>query len=162
MIDWEHPRPSTGDVVSVWRMYFVANEWNEIQTTRKSSVSLQIIIILFVLKVGMGFGSIWWSPQLISILKVFQVEQFALEVQSVHNNGDSAMTFNSILQFALGATTYLSVNILQNVFNTIVVERFFGHKIQQFVDLCTLSNISVWLLQQPRYGFYIHGRFDWI
>ena len=51
MIDWEHPRPSTGGVVSVWRMYFVANEWNEIQVLRKSSMSLQIILVLFILKV---------------------------------------------------------------------------------------------------------------
>lgn len=58
MIDWEHPRPSTGDVVSVWRMYFVANEWNEIQTSRKSSISLQIILVLFILKVKL---SLRWS-----------------------------------------------------------------------------------------------------
>lgn len=81
-----------------------------------------------------------------------------MEVPSGYSNTDSSSSFNSILQFALGATTYLCVNILQNVFNAVIFERFYGHKIQQFVDLCTLSNISVWLLQQQRYGFYIHGR----
>ena len=51
LIDWESPRPAKGEIVSVWRMYFVANEWNELQVARKSSVSLRIILVLLVLKV---------------------------------------------------------------------------------------------------------------
>lgn len=50
-IDWECPKPAKGETVSVWRMYFVANEWNELQVTRKSSISLQIILTLLILKV---------------------------------------------------------------------------------------------------------------
>ena len=51
---------STKDMaVSVWRTYLVANEWNEIQTVRKISHSLQIILVVLVLHVsiisdGMG------------------------------------------------------------------------------------------------------------
>ena len=52
MIDWENPRPAKADSpVSAWRMYFVANEWNEIQVIRKSGVSLQIVLVLLILKV---------------------------------------------------------------------------------------------------------------
>ena len=52
LVDWENPRPGRSEVVSVWRTYFVANEWNELQVTRKSSISLQIVLVLFVLKVS--------------------------------------------------------------------------------------------------------------
>ena len=53
LIDWESPKPSSKEnVVSVWRRYFVANEWNELQELRRSSVSLQIIFVLFILKVS--------------------------------------------------------------------------------------------------------------
>lgn len=51
LLDWENPKPSTDDMVSVWRMYFVANEWNELQVTRKSSPSVQIIASLLILEV---------------------------------------------------------------------------------------------------------------
>lgn len=51
LIDWENPRPGRNELVSVWRTYFVANEWNELQVTRKTSTSLQLVLALFVLKV---------------------------------------------------------------------------------------------------------------
>ena len=53
-VDWERPRgkiSSSGDAkqqvqsetpVSIWRTYFIANEWNEIQTTRKINDVLQV------------------------------------------------------------------------------------------------------------------------
>ena len=62
-VDWERPRgkvSSTGDAggqkgsespVSIWRTYFVANEWNEIQTTRKTNPFFQIFCTLFFLNV---------------------------------------------------------------------------------------------------------------
>lgn len=37
--------------VSIWRTYFVAKEWLELQTTRKISMLAQIIFILFALEV---------------------------------------------------------------------------------------------------------------
>ena len=37
-------------------------------------------------------------------------------------------------------------------------ERFIEDKIQQFVDLCSTCNISVFVFSTELYGFYIHGR----
>ena len=37
--------------LQVWRTYLVANEWNELQTTRKINLSLQIILVILVLRV---------------------------------------------------------------------------------------------------------------
>ena len=61
LLDWERPHPvSSGTksgeatkemAVSVWRTYLVANEWNELQTRRKTHLALQIILVLFILKV---------------------------------------------------------------------------------------------------------------
>ena len=73
LLDWERPHPSnavggsssgtsggssnaTGSnkdrTVSVWRTYLVANEWNELQTLRKISVPLQIILVVLILRVS--------------------------------------------------------------------------------------------------------------
>lgn len=59
LIDWERPKATSGinsteiqlQPVSIWRTYFVANEWNEIQTKRKTSLLLQMLITVLLLKV---------------------------------------------------------------------------------------------------------------
>lgn len=37
--------------ISCWRTLFVANEWNEIQTFRKINPTIQLVLVLFFLKV---------------------------------------------------------------------------------------------------------------
>ena len=68
-VDWERPRGKvvqSGDAkektqneapVSIWRTYFVANEWNELQTTRKINDTFQVITVLFFLHV-VGFENV--------------------------------------------------------------------------------------------------------
>uniref|UniRef100_F6WIJ8 Transmembrane protein 67 n=1 Tax=Callithrix jacchus TaxID=9483 RepID=F6WIJ8_CALJA len=64
-IDWERPKGKVlkavegeGGVrsatvpVSIWRTYFVANEWNEIQTVRKINSLFQVFIVLFFLEIS--------------------------------------------------------------------------------------------------------------
>ncbi|CAG14067.1 unnamed protein product, partial [Tetraodon nigroviridis] len=63
-IDWERPRcsggfwkempgPSTAEPkansppVSIWRTYFVVNEWNKLQTIRQISPTFQIMTVIF-------------------------------------------------------------------------------------------------------------------
>ncbi|TSK20226.1 Meckelin [Bagarius yarrelli] len=122
-IDWERPRSGKtsksvegcgeGNIqaptVSIWRTYFVANEWNEIQTIRKINPTFQIISVLFFLEVSC-------SPRI------------AIDVY---------------------------VNI---IFFSVFYERFVEDKIRQFVDLCSISNVSVLLLSLRCFGYYIHGR----
>lgn len=43
---------SQASPVSIWRTYFVANEWNEIQTVRKINPTFQVIAVLFFLEVS--------------------------------------------------------------------------------------------------------------
>ena len=58
LIDWERPRgvsraqdgkKSAEVPVSIWRTYFVANEWNEIQASRKINPNLQVRVLFCVL-----------------------------------------------------------------------------------------------------------------
>ncbi|KAG8133783.1 hypothetical protein E2320_011559 [Naja naja] len=107
-IDWERPKGkvlkavegengirSVSAPVSIWRTYFIANEWNEIQTTRKINPLFQVFAVLFFLEV---------------------------------------------------------------VYFSVIYERFIEDKIRQFVDLCCMSNVSVFLLSERCFGYYIHGR----
>jgi len=41
---------------------------------------------------------------------------------------------------------------------TIFYQRIISDKIVNFIDLCSVSNISVFILDQNQHGYYIHGR----
>ena len=48
--------------------------------------------------------------------------------------------------------------VLQWLFFTLIWERFVEDKVRQFVDLCSMANISVFIMENSQFGYYIHGR----
>ncbi|XP_041798443.1 meckelin [Chelmon rostratus] len=154
-IDWERPRSkanrtvqATGkpkrdpSPVSIWRTYFVANEWNEIQTKRKINPTFQIMAVLFFLEV-LGFSNLALRDPWPTL-----------------NRSSQAYTpsYSLMLRYGLAATLWLCIGLLQVIYFTVFHEHFVEDKIRQFVDLCSVSNISVLLLSHRCFGYYIHGR----
>nr|CAD7394278.1 unnamed protein product [Timema cristinae] len=157
LIDWERPRAkssiahpqshkidqnSVDQPVSIWRTYFVANEWNEIQTNRKISLLFQIILTVFLLKI---VGLEYWSipdPELHTSLPP-HMQQSRL---------------SPTCRFAVGVIVYMTVYLFQWLLMVGIYERYIKNGIQDFVDVCSLANISVFILSLENYGFYIHGR----
>lgn len=155
LIDWERPRSktsktvqATGDTkrepapVSIWRTYFVANEWNEIQTIRKISPTFQIMAVLFFLEV-LEFSSLALRDPWSTLQRPSQLY---------------TPSYSLILRYGLAAALWLCIGLLQVTFFTVIHEHFVEDKIRQFVDLCSISNVSVLLLSHRCYGYYIHGR----
>ncbi|XP_075965443.1 meckelin isoform X2 [Anarhichas minor] len=154
-IDWERPRSKTSRTVqaagepkrdpspvSIWRTYFVANEWNEIQTIRKISPTFQIIAVLFFLEV-LGFSNLALRDPWPTLQRSSQAY---------------TPSYSLMLRYGLAATLWLCIGLLQVIFFTVFHEHFVEDKIRQFVDLCSISNISVLLLSHRCFGYYIHGR----
>ncbi|XP_029598947.1 meckelin-like isoform X2 [Salmo trutta] len=156
-IDWERPRGKANKTiqgngigeakhdpspVSIWRTYFVANEWNEIQTIRKISPTFQIMAVLFLLEV-LGFSSLALRDPWSDLQRPPQ---------------SYSPPYSLTLRYGLPATLWLCIGLLQIIFFTAFHERFVEDKIRQFVDLCSISNISVLLLSHRCFGYYIHGR----
>ncbi|XP_028836341.1 meckelin-like isoform X2 [Denticeps clupeoides] len=153
-IDWERPRDKAlrADVggeaksgappVSIWRTYFVANEWNEIQTLRKINPTFQIVAVLFLLEV-VGFSNL-------GLRDPWSTLQRPPEAYTPPHS--------LVLRYGLASILWLCIGLLQVVFFTVFYERFVEDKIRQFVDLCSISNISVLLLSHRCFGYYIHGR----
>uniref|UniRef100_A0A3B3XH50 Transmembrane protein 67 n=1 Tax=Poecilia mexicana TaxID=48701 RepID=A0A3B3XH50_9TELE len=158
LIDWERPRSKGnrtvqhGDSkrdpspVSIWRTYFVANEWNKLQTIRKISPTFQTMAVLF-------------------FLEVLNFSNLALrDPWSTLQRSPEAYTppYSLILRYGLAATLWLCIALLQMclqvIFFTVFYEHFVKDKIRQFVDLCSVSNISVLLFSNRCFGYYIHGR----
>uniref|UniRef100_A0A3Q3W6K8 Uncharacterized protein n=1 Tax=Mola mola TaxID=94237 RepID=A0A3Q3W6K8_MOLML len=152
-IDWERPRSKgsrtvpTGEPkrdpspVSIWRTYFVANEWNEIQTTRKISPTFQIMAVLFFLEV-LGFSNLALRDPWPALERSAQAYM---------------PSYSLILRYGVAASLWLCIGLLQ-IYFTVFHEHFVENKIHQFVDLCSISNISVLLLSHRCFGYYIHGR----
>ncbi|XP_077383173.1 meckelin-like isoform X2 [Festucalex cinctus] len=151
-IDWERPRATASQAVTaagprkcdflpvgIWRIYFVANEWNRIQTIRKTRPTFQIMAVLFFLEV-VGFS------------------KFALkEPPSEFFSQVDTPSYSTILRYGLASALWLCIGLLQVIF-TVFYEICVVDKIRQFVDVCSVSNISVLLLPQRCFGYYIHGR----
>ncbi|XP_073085930.1 meckelin isoform X3 [Manis javanica] len=154
-IDWERPKRSVikavegeGSVrsaavpVSIWRTYFVANEWNEIQTVRKINPLFQVLTVLFFLEV-VGFKNLALMDLSSSLSR---------------SPASYIAPYSLILRYAVSTVLWLVIGIIQIVFFAVFYERFIEDKIRQFVDLCCMSNISVFLLSHKCFGYYIHGR----
>ena len=143
-IDWERPQgrvnqPTQGGgagasdaPVSIWRTLFIANEWNEIQTIRKTNTELQIFLVLFFLKVA-GFEYLSTT------------DPFSRYSASADN--EYIGEFSQVLRFAVLCIVFLSVEVVQWFFFAFIYERFFGDALGDFIDLCSMSNVSIFILE---------------
>ncbi|XP_063221567.1 meckelin isoform X2 [Bacillus rossius redtenbacheri] len=142
LLDWERPR--AGGSVSVWRTCLVANEWNEIQTSRRVSPALQLLCTVFLLEVvGLKF---WATPDP------------ELHLSPPAHVQQNMPTLSVTCRFAVGILVYLFVYILQWLFAVGIYERYIKNELYSFVDICSMANISVFIMAWENYGFYIHGR----
>ena len=48
--------------------------------------------------------------------------------------------------------------VAQWIFYTFIYERFIEDRVRNYVDLCSMSNVSVFILENSQFGYYIHGR----
>ncbi|KAG7473551.1 hypothetical protein MATL_G00097060 [Megalops atlanticus] len=150
LIDWEKPRNTAngkeshdhGLSVSAWRTFFVANEWNEIQTMRKLNPVLQLLLVLLIMQV----------------IGVENIASRDLSLTILPGGEEYTAPWSPILRYGLTASVWLAVGLVQVLFHLVIYERFVEDKIRQFVDLCALSNVSVFILVHRCYGYYIHGR----
>ena len=79
--------------VSCWRTLFVANEWNELQVFRKINLSIQIVLVLF-------------------LLKFINLEALALRDcsdQLFRDANDYQAQYSRLLRIGIGSAIYLAV-----------------------------------------------------
>ncbi|XP_074941492.1 meckelin isoform X2 [Phalacrocorax aristotelis] len=109
-IDWERPKGkvlkavegegvirSAAAPVSIWRTYFIANEWNEIQTVRKINPLFQVLAVLFFLEV-VGFSNLALMDSSSSLTR---------------NSESYIAPWSRILRFGVSAALWLAIAFLQ-------------------------------------------------
>ncbi|XP_064401551.1 meckelin-like [Halichondria panicea] len=158
-IDWEKPRglvqttnqnadvaqtipPNRMSPVSIWRTYFVVNEWNELQSLRRINNTLLVAMVLL-------------------FAHVIGLEHLAERDPASNVTSDPSRysaPFSPILRFSITTIFFSLFAALLRGYMFLIYERYFEHKLRQFVDLCSVANVSVLVLSRQLYGHYIHGK----
>ncbi|CAH8598091.1 unnamed protein product [Schistosoma curassoni] len=127
--------------ISVWRIIYVANEWNEIQTYRKTSCLITIACVLILMQV-IGLENLASSDAKSNV---------------VLNSYEYQSPQSRIFRIALILSIFSVIGIIQWLFSITLWERCFSDKLRSFADLCSVANVSVFLFAQSNFGYYIHG-----
>lgn len=128
--------------ISCWRTLFVSNEWNELQTFRKINPTIQLIGVLF-------------------FLKVINLEALTTADCNTSINPDTnsyQAPYSAILRIAMAASMYLGMGLFQYLLYILFYIRCFEDKTTSFMDLCSVANISMFIMSHAQFGYYIHGR----
>ncbi|OAF71066.1 Meckelin [Intoshia linei] len=162
LIDWERShgnsdQKNTSDV-SAWRTYFVANEWNEIQTYRKCPHAIRLFFIMFLLYVTNFDTFAAWQATGGEILDTVWLKTVVPGRDVDALGADYRCVDNQVLRIALISAIFFGIYIVQWIIDSAIYTRFIEDKIEQFVDLCSMCSISVVIFETKNYGYYIHGR----
>ncbi|RLN94281.1 hypothetical protein BBJ28_00007679 [Nothophytophthora sp. Chile5] len=159
-VDWEKPRATVIDIdsakptqapISVWRMILVTNEWNELQTVRKTSLRFTLVAVLFLL-----YGCDLQSLAL--PIPRAQRPYVAVSTAAVSSQATD-LQLNLYLRFANVSFWWLLICLAQRIWKWLIYERYFDEPREQlFIDLCTVAKVSCFFLDEPYHGYYLHCR----
>ncbi|KAG1708371.1 hypothetical protein DVH05_025049 [Phytophthora capsici] len=159
-IDWEKPRASIVDIdsakpthapISVWRLILVVNEWNKLQTVRKTSLRFTLVFLLFLL-----YGC---NVRMLS-LPVPRAQMKYVSFTTTASSSDPIdFQLNPYLRFANVSFWWLIIYLSQRLWKWMIFERYIDEPREQlFIDLCTVSKVSCLFLDEMYHGFYLHCR----
>lgn len=142
---------------SFWRPYTVINRWIQLQTKRRLDMTLQLILfaclIDFSQLTNLATADSNWDVTWLGHNNIPRQQQFQTR-QMPHLIPCTSLTFRLlILSFV-----YLSLALIQILFKKYFYESMIRNLIREFVDLCSVANVSLFSMLYPRFGYYIHGR----
>lgn len=148
------------DGVSAWRNYFIANEWLKLTTKRKFCFLLHIVIVLFTVVVSVFCSCIvGLTNAVVFFLIVSKMLNLEDRLPDQCSTDDRAFDWhNKTLKIAWGIIIFTSLYLAQRLVNFLFHERYVNNSVQQFVDVCSMANVSLFILKHGTFGYYIHGR----
>ena len=135
-LDRERRNKDSAGSPNAWRLIFVSNEYNEMQHSQYVSIEYTLFWFLFFM-VGEGWEG--WAAQ---------DPDFTEHAQDSH--------INEYLKFCITVSLLLSIGLIQFLIK-ILFSFAFPLPFQNFVDLCSITNMSVFIFDQRIHGYYIHG-----
>jgi len=125
--------------VSAWRTLFVCNQLNERLASTRTKPHITWVVMIALLEGLSWKNAARWYPR-------YTGDESLLSVQ-----------FNPFIQFALASSLWLVALFLQLLVRRVSSIRF-GNECCDFVDVCSVANVSVLFMDEPFHGFYIHGK----
>jgi len=123
--------------VNAWRSLFLVNELNELQGYRLISMEFTLFAYAILME---GFGLKYWITH-------------DPDLNLTENNSPRNFTLfffvTTLVIYGVGVAQYAFAYIMSNT-NAL--------KTLDFVDLCSICNISVLMFDESFSGYYIHGR----
>ena len=145
--DWEKPRRvmlpgGSGEdeaPVSVWRVFFIANQWGDYQARRLTSPTLTILFI-------------------VSFLGGIHLDRIGYVMPGTSREYHEFLESSLLLRMGLTSLLMLALFAVQNIFMVWIYHRYVKNPMEDFVDLCFLAKVSVVILSEDFAGYYLHGR----
>jgi len=123
--------------VNPWRRLFIINEFSELQTSK--NISTEIMLFLFLI-CAEGFGFKYWATM-------------EPDISTVASDSPTEYVLNFfvifIIIFGIGTVQFVFATALSPIFPPDYVD---------FVDICSISNISIIMFNSELKGYYIHGK----
>lgn len=136
-VDWEQVRKGH-NTVSVWRTILCVNEWNEMMAMRRTNIPFTLCWLAF-------------------FLIFLKLENNCTQQPDITNLEDGEC--NIVLRFANTTWFWISISFVQWLWRFTIYERYISEPPEQrFIDLCTIAKVSVVILSEPYYGYYLHCR----
>lgn len=89
-------------------------------------------------------------------IKALGWEQLAQANPDMKTTSSELAPINYVLKFFLSAFIFLCIMAAQYILEA-VNSYLNSLKFQEFMDLCSVSNVSVLILDQAFHGYYVHG-----
>lgn len=128
--------------VSIWRTFFIANEWIELCTYRHINMDIHFFMLILLLQSFAFINLSTADPE--NHLTIQASQMFVPQ--------------SSTCRLAIISITYICLVCIQLFWKRIITEKLFKNKLNEFVDLCSVANVSLFCLIYARFGYYIHGR----
>lgn len=134
---------------SFWRPYTVINNWLCMQTLGRQNTTLHLI--LFVCAIDFFK------------LTSLATTDLNLEYPWADSNSKSCQqrlspNLSRTFKLLILSLVYLSLSIGQIMYKKYLYEPMIRNSLHEFIDLCSVANVSLFSMMYPRFGYYIHGR----
>ena len=131
-----------------WHSILLANEWRKLETYRKTSLECTLLIIATFL-IGLDYAS------LASDVPNFHVQSMSISTYEINTPTLLRCTHNAWYFMLISAGQILIRKLWERCIYTCF--RSMCLCPQRILDLCTLSNVSILILDEAYHGFYLEG-----
>lgn len=149
------PGQSLDQNISFWRPYTVINRWIEMQTLRRLNLTLHLFLFVCIVETS---KLIAFSNQYPGVSGYWSSRSNQIKSLAAHEdplmNSKMSLAFRALILTLI----YLILACCQVLYKKYLYEPLIQDAIYEFVDLCSVANVSLFSMMFPRYGYYVHGR----